>query len=191
MAVSLCLYSRSLQDLLRPFLLACNHSDASPHLIIMAMGSMQYLINRDAILPSDAPNILRCVLNTHHTRNEFCTSSRHTLSTHAINQNKLTYVTCGIKKNISENLKICPRFPCVIPRYPCDYCLQCRGNIPFFVLGARVSGCRRLILAPRGVWFVVKSHAIVSEMLCHMQNTSWKLRRRPSLLPLSLMQTVQ
>ena len=47
------------QDLLRPFLLACNHADASPHLMIMAMGSIQYLINRDAILPSDAPNILR------------------------------------------------------------------------------------------------------------------------------------
>ncbi|CAM9675572.1 unnamed protein product, partial [Sphacelaria rigidula] len=47
------------QDLLRPFLLACNHSDASPHLISKAMNSMQYLINRDAILPSDAPNILR------------------------------------------------------------------------------------------------------------------------------------
>lgn len=49
----------SRQDLLRPFLLACNHADASPHLMIMAMGSIQYLINRDAILPSDAPNILR------------------------------------------------------------------------------------------------------------------------------------
>lgn len=49
-----------LQDLLRPFLLACNHADASPHLMIMAMNSIQYLINRDAILPSDAPNILRC-----------------------------------------------------------------------------------------------------------------------------------
>lgn len=49
-----------LQDLLRPFLLACNHADASPHLMNMAMGSIQYLINRDAILPSDAPNILRC-----------------------------------------------------------------------------------------------------------------------------------
>lgn len=53
------LLSFLLQDLLRPFLLACNHSDASPRLMIMAMGSMQYLINRDAILPSDAPNILR------------------------------------------------------------------------------------------------------------------------------------
>lgn len=50
---------QSLQDLLRPFLLACNHADASPHLMSMAMGSIQYLINRDAILPSDAPNILR------------------------------------------------------------------------------------------------------------------------------------
>ncbi|CAM9296188.1 unnamed protein product, partial [Discosporangium mesarthrocarpum] len=47
------------QDLLRPFLLACCHSDASPRLIMMALGSTQYLINRDAILPSDAPNILR------------------------------------------------------------------------------------------------------------------------------------
>lgn len=47
------------QDLLRPFLLACNHGDASPHLMAMAMGSIQYLINGDAILPSDAPNILR------------------------------------------------------------------------------------------------------------------------------------
>ncbi|CAM9461787.1 unnamed protein product, partial [Ectocarpus sp. 13 AM-2016] len=47
------------QDLLRPFLLACNHADASPHLMTMAMDSIQYLINRDAILPSDAPNILR------------------------------------------------------------------------------------------------------------------------------------
>lgn len=52
------------QDLLRPFLLACNHADASPHLMIMAMGSIQYLINRDAILPSDAPNILRLYYDT-------------------------------------------------------------------------------------------------------------------------------
>lgn len=52
-----------LQDLLRPFLLACNHADASPQLMIMAMSSIQYLINRDAILPSDAPNILRCAVH--------------------------------------------------------------------------------------------------------------------------------
>ena len=34
------------QDLLRPFLLACNHADAPPKLNAMALGSVQHLINR-------------------------------------------------------------------------------------------------------------------------------------------------
>jgi hypothetical protein len=47
------------QDLLRPFLLACNHQDCTPKMIQMALGAVAHLINRDAIFPSDAPNILR------------------------------------------------------------------------------------------------------------------------------------
>ncbi|KAG5179489.1 hypothetical protein JKP88DRAFT_349881 [Tribonema minus] len=47
------------QDLLRPFLLACNHSDAPAKLIGMALGSVQHLINRDAVSPADAPNVMR------------------------------------------------------------------------------------------------------------------------------------
>lgn len=47
------------QDLLRPFLLACNHSDCTPKMIGMALGAVAHLINKDAIAPSDAPNIFR------------------------------------------------------------------------------------------------------------------------------------
>lgn len=47
------------QDLLRPFLLACNHSDCSRAMILQALSGVQRLINRNAISPSDAPNILR------------------------------------------------------------------------------------------------------------------------------------
>lgn len=47
------------QEVLRPFLLACNHSDCSKAIILHALGSITHLINKDAISPSDAPNILR------------------------------------------------------------------------------------------------------------------------------------
>ncbi len=47
------------QDLLRPFLLACNHSDAPTKLISMALGSLQHLIQRDALYPGDCPNVMR------------------------------------------------------------------------------------------------------------------------------------
>ncbi len=47
------------QDLLRPFLLACNHADAPTKLVSMALGSLQHLIQRDALYPGDCPNVMR------------------------------------------------------------------------------------------------------------------------------------
>ncbi len=47
------------QDLLRPFLLACNHADAPAKLVSMALGSLQHLIQRDALYPGDCPNVMR------------------------------------------------------------------------------------------------------------------------------------
>ncbi len=47
------------QDLLRPFLLACNHSNAPAKLVSMALGSLQHLIQSDALYPGDCPNVMR------------------------------------------------------------------------------------------------------------------------------------
>lgn len=47
------------QDLLRPFLLALNHSDCSRTMVLQALAALQRLINRGAISAGDAPNILR------------------------------------------------------------------------------------------------------------------------------------
>ncbi len=50
------------QDLLRPFLLACNHTDAGTKLITLTMISIQRLINYDAISPLDIPNVMRVLM---------------------------------------------------------------------------------------------------------------------------------
>jgi hypothetical protein len=47
------------QDLLRPFLLACNHADASAKITSMALGSLQHVIQRDVLSPGDCPNVMR------------------------------------------------------------------------------------------------------------------------------------
>ncbi len=47
------------QDLLQPFLLACNYSDVGARLTLLALGSIQHLINRDALHPADGPNVMR------------------------------------------------------------------------------------------------------------------------------------
>lgn len=52
-------FSFQAPELLQPFLLACNHSDAGPRLTLLALGAMQHLMNRDALHPSDGPNVMR------------------------------------------------------------------------------------------------------------------------------------
>ena len=52
-------FSFQSQDLLQPFLLACNYSDVGPKLTLLALGSIQHLINRDALHPADGPNVMR------------------------------------------------------------------------------------------------------------------------------------
>lgn len=48
-----------LSDLLAPYILTCNHADAAPKVVGMAMSGMQLLINNDLIAGSDVKNILR------------------------------------------------------------------------------------------------------------------------------------
>ena len=50
------------QEVLMPFLLACNESSASTKLITVALSSIQRLLNRDAIDPGDAPNVMRVLV---------------------------------------------------------------------------------------------------------------------------------
>eukprot|EP00937_MAST-01D_sp_MAST-1D-sp2_P002507 g2507.t1 len=50
------------QDLLRPFLLACNHADAHAKLVSISIGAIQRLIHKDAIATEDVPNLTRVLL---------------------------------------------------------------------------------------------------------------------------------
>ena len=50
------------QDILRPFLLACNHNDATPKMIGITLQAMQRLVQRDALTAADMPNIMRVLL---------------------------------------------------------------------------------------------------------------------------------
>jgi hypothetical protein len=50
------------QDILRPFLLACNHHDASVKMISITLQAMQRLVQRDALTAADMPNIMRVML---------------------------------------------------------------------------------------------------------------------------------
>jgi hypothetical protein len=50
------------QDLISPFLLACNHSDAGSKLVTLSLASVQRLIAFDAVAPSDAPHVMRVLL---------------------------------------------------------------------------------------------------------------------------------
>ena len=47
------------QDVLRPFLLACNHTDAGPALTLLALSGIQRLLDADAVRTADGPNIMR------------------------------------------------------------------------------------------------------------------------------------
>lgn len=47
------------EAVLRPFLLACNHTNASHKVIILALASIQRLVSWDAIEPSSVGSILR------------------------------------------------------------------------------------------------------------------------------------
>lgn len=47
------------QDVLRPFLLACNYPDASSELILVGISAMQLLIRGDAVCPEDSVHIAR------------------------------------------------------------------------------------------------------------------------------------
>ena len=50
------------QEVLHPFLLACNHADAGAKLTLTALSGLQHLLDRDAIEPSDGPNVMRVVV---------------------------------------------------------------------------------------------------------------------------------
>lgn len=47
------------ESVLRPFLLACNHTNASHKVIILALASIQRLVSWDAIEPASVGSILR------------------------------------------------------------------------------------------------------------------------------------
>lgn len=47
------------QDVLRPFLLACNYPDASSALLLIGLNAIQLLINGDAVCPEDSVHIAR------------------------------------------------------------------------------------------------------------------------------------
>lgn len=46
-------------EFIRPFLLACNHTEAGKRLISVAISAMQRLIMMDVVLPTEPPNIMR------------------------------------------------------------------------------------------------------------------------------------
>jgi hypothetical protein len=50
------------EDILRPFLLACNHNDATVKMVTITLQGMQRLAQRDAINGADMPNIMRVLL---------------------------------------------------------------------------------------------------------------------------------
>ncbi|KAL7554854.1 hypothetical protein ACHAWF_018901 [Thalassiosira exigua] len=50
------------QDVLRPFLLAANHSDASYELLVISLESMQHLLRGDAVCPEDGIQISRVLV---------------------------------------------------------------------------------------------------------------------------------
>jgi hypothetical protein len=50
------------QDVLRPFLLAANYSDASYNILVIALESMQHLLRGDAVCPEDGNQISRVLV---------------------------------------------------------------------------------------------------------------------------------
>lgn len=65
-------------EFVRPFLLACNHSDAGRRMLSVAISGMQRLVMVNAIQSAEPPNILRvlqiqvsCAVVHHHTHTSF------------------------------------------------------------------------------------------------------------------------
>lgn len=96
------------QDVLRPFLLACNYPDANAKLLTIGLNAIQLLINGDAVAPEDSAHIARVLViqatvgasTLHGEANNSSSSSKH-YSTSSLASSLIGTVSAGFSSAVT------------------------------------------------------------------------------------------